>query len=45
LPNEKIDKETDKNPDSDYEDTNSHERVGLRADDTKKIQKPIKGGQ
>ncbi|MBP1156187.1 MULTISPECIES: hypothetical protein [unclassified Paenibacillus] len=34
MPNEKIDKETDGNPETMYEDTRVHERIGFRADDT-----------
>jgi hypothetical protein len=37
MPDEKIEIEKDKNPSTDYEDTNPHERVGFRVDDTKKI--------
>jgi hypothetical protein len=37
LPKEKLDIETDRNPSTAYEDTAPHERVGVRADDTKPL--------
>ncbi len=37
MPNERIVPETDGDPRTVYEDTNAHERLGLRIDDTKDI--------
>ncbi|MCS7463366.1 hypothetical protein N0M98_24900 [Paenibacillus doosanensis] len=37
MPNERIEIETDGNPETIYEDTKSHERIGFRADDTTKL--------
>ncbi|WP_171653522.1 hypothetical protein [Paenibacillus foliorum] len=37
MPNEKIDKETDGNPETVYEDTAAHERTGFMVEDTDQI--------
>jgi hypothetical protein len=37
LPKEKLEIETDRNPSSAFEDTAPHERVGIRADDSKPL--------
>jgi hypothetical protein len=37
MPNEKIDIETDGNPETIYEDTTEHDRTGYTAENTKQI--------
>jgi hypothetical protein len=37
MPNEKLDKETDGNPETAYEDTAPHERLGFRVNETDQI--------
>jgi hypothetical protein len=33
MPDDKVDKETDGNPNTEYEDTEAHPRLGFRVDD------------
>ncbi|WP_179223714.1 hypothetical protein [Paenibacillus tyrfis] len=37
MPQDKLEKETDGNPETVYEDLESHEREGFRTDDTQEI--------
>lgn len=37
MPNQKIDIDTDGDPETIYEDTEAHERKGFREEDTKQI--------
>lgn len=45
MPNEQIDIETDGNPETMYEDTTSHERIGFRADDDTSLRNYGKPGE